>query len=299
MLSEFLRKLYTTMSQKIIIASDSTCDLSPELIETYGVRILPLGVTLGHQEYTDGVDIDPDFIYSHYEHTGILPKTSAVNMGEFEEFFAQNTADGSAVIFFTISSEMSSTWHNAHLAAEAYPDVYVVDTRNLSTGGGLLVVKAAEMAAAGVPAAEIAEACAATTACVDASFIIDSLEFLYKGGRCSALAAFGANVLSLKPCIVVKDGKMGVGKKYRGKFGAVLPKYVADRLGDASDVIKDHIFVTHAGCEPDVINACVDAVKAIAPEAQVHITRAGCTISSHCGRNTLGVLFIRTHALGE
>ena len=216
-----------------------------------------------------------------------------------EEFFAQNTADGSAVIFFTISSEMSSTWHNAHLAAEAYPDVYVVDTRNLSTGGGLLVVKAAEMAAAGVPAAEIAEACAATTACVDASFIIDSLEFLYKGGRCSALAAFGANVLSLKPCIVVKDGKMGVGKKYRGKFGAVLPKYVADRLGDASDVIKDHIFVTHAGCEPDVINACVDAVKAIAPEAQVHITRAGCTISSHCGRNTLGVLFIRTHALGE
>jgi fatty acid-binding protein DegV len=134
---------------------------------------------------------------------------------------------------------------------------------------------------------------------VDASFIIDSLEFLYKGGRCSALAAFGANMLSLKPCIVVKDGKMGVGKKYRGKFGAVLPKYVSERLGDGSDVIRGHIFVTHAGCEPAIIQSCVDSVKAIAPEAKIHITRAGCTISSHCGRNTLGVLFIRTHALGE
>ena len=146
---------------------------------------------------------------------------------------------------------------------------------------------------------EIAETCAALAPCVDASFIIDSLEFLHKGGRCSALAAFGANMLSLKPCIVVKDGKMGVGKKYRGKFGAVLPKYVSDRLGDGSDVIGGHIFVTHAGCEPAIIDACVEAVAAIAPEAKIHITRAGCTISSHCGRNTLGVLFIRTHAIGE
>ena len=287
------------MSQKIIIASDSTSDLSPELIERYGVYILPLGVALGQQQYTDGVDIDPDFIYSHYEKTGQLPKTSAVNLVDFEEFFAKHTSEGSAVILFTISAEMSSTWHNAHLAAESFADVHVVDTRNLSTGGGLLVVKAAEMAAAGVPAAEIAETCRALAPCVDASFIIDSLEFLYKGGRCSALAAFGANMLSLKPCIVVKDGKMGVGKKYRGKFGGVLPKYVSDRLGDASDVITDHIFVTHAGCEPAIIDACVEAVKAIAPAAEVHITRAGCTISSHCGRNTLGVLFIRTHALGE
>ena len=194
---------------------------------------------------------------------------------------------------------MSSTCNNARLAAEGFENVYVVDTRNLSTGGGLLVVTAAEMAAGGKTAAEIAETCTALAPCVDASFIIDSLEFLYKGGRCSALAAFGANMLSLKPCILVKDGKMGVGKKYRGKFGAVLPKYVSDRLGDGSDVRSGHIFVTHAGCEPAIIDACVEAVKAIIPEAQIHITRAGCTISSHCGRNTLGVLFIRTHAIGE
>ena len=284
---------------KIIIASDSTCDLSPELIDRYGIHILPLGVALGERQYTDGVDIDPDFIYAHYEKTGQLPKTSAVNLADFEDFIAGHTADGSSVIFFTISSEMSSTWHNAALACEASDRAFAVDTRNLSTGGGLLVIAAAEMAASGMEAADIVARCGELAPCVDASFIIDSLEFLYKGGRCSALAAFGANMLSLKPCIVVKDGKMGVGKKYRGKFGAVLPKYVADRLGDASDVIRDHIFVTHAGCEPAVINACVEQVKAVAPEAEVHITRAGCTISSHCGRNTLGVLFIRTAPISK
>ena len=287
------------MSQRTVIAADSTCDLSPELIQSYGLHIIPLGVTLGEKQYTDGVDIDPDFVYAHYEKTGELPKTSAVNLVDFEDYFARETAAGNAVVLFTISSDMSSTCNNARLAAEGFENVYVVDTRNLSTGGGLLVVTAAEMAAAGKPAAEIAETCTALAPCVDASFIIDSLEFLHKGGRCSALAAFGANMLSLKPCILVQNGKMGVGKKYRGRFGAVLPKYVSDRLGDGSDVVDGHIFVTHAGCEPAVIDACVEAVKAIAPTAEIHVTRAGCTISSHCGRNTLGVLFIRTHALGE
>ncbi len=291
----FHPKATVIMARKILIASDSTTDLSPELIERYGITILPLGVTLGDRHYTDGVDIDPDFIYKHYEETGRLPKTSAVNLADFEDFFRAHTEAGEAVIFFTISSDMSSTYQNAHLAAESFSDVYVVDTRNLSTGGGLLLIAAAEMAAAGEEPAAIAATCEELAPRVDASFIIDSLEFLYKGGRCSALEAFGANLLSLKPCIVVKDGKMGVGKKYRGKFGAVLPKYVEDRLGDASDVIKNHIFVTHAGCEDAIVQACVDRVHAVAPEAEIHITRAGCTISSHCGRNTLGVLFIRTH----
>ena len=287
------------MSKRTVIASDSTCDLSPELIREYGIHILPLGVALGEKQYTDGVDIDPDFIYAHYEKTGELPKTSAVNLVDFEDYFAAETAKGNGVVLFTISSEMSSTCNNARLAAEGFSDVYVVDTRNLSTGGGLLVLTAAEMAAEGKSAAEIAEACAALAPCVDASFIIDSLEFLYKGGRCSALAAFGANMLSLKPCIVVKEGKMGVGKKYRGKFAMVLEKYIDDQLKDGTGVETDFIFVTHAGCDQDVIDICVTAVRAIAPQAAIHVTRAGCTISSHCGRNTLGVLFIRTHELGE
>ncbi len=285
------------MSQKIIIAADSTVDLSPELIERYQITILPLGVTLGDKQYTDGVDIDPDMIYRNYEDTGMLPKTAAINMADFEAFFKTLTADGSEVVFFTISDKMSSTYHNACLAAESFEGAYVVDTQNLSTGGGLLVITAAEMAAAGATAPQIVAKCNDLAPCVDASFVIDSLEFLYKGGRCSALEAFGANLLSLKPCIVVKGGKMGVGKKYRGKFGAVLPKYVVDRLGDASEIEKQHIFVTHAGCDEAIYTACAEQVKTIAPEAEIHITRAGCTISSHCGRNTLGVLFIRKEPL--
>ncbi len=282
------------MAEKILIASDSTTDLSAELIERYGIKILPLGVTMGEKDYIDGVDINPDMIYEHYEKTGQLPKTAAVNIAAFEDFYREHTAEGYSIVVFTISSEMSSTFSNARLAAEDFENVYAVDTRNLSTGGGLLLLSAAQMAAEGkLTAKEIAEECTRLTDYVDASFVIDSLEFLYKGGRCSALAALGANLLQLKPCITVKGGKMGVNKKYRGKFGVVLPQYIADRMDDASDIHLDKVFVTHAGCDMDIVNMCVDKVKEIAPEANVMITRAGCTVSSHCGKNTLGVLFIR------
>ncbi|MBE6647529.1 MAG: DegV family protein [Ruminococcaceae bacterium] len=285
------------MSEKILIASDSTTDLGQELIEKYNVKILPLGVTVGGKTYTDGVDIDPDMIYDNYSKTGELPKTSAANIAQFEEFYREYTEQGYSIIMFTISAEMSSTFSNARLAAEDFENVYVVDTRNLSTGGGLLVIKAAELAAEGKSSAEIAETCRNLTACVDASFVIDSLEFLYKGGRCSAVAAAGATVLGLKPCIGVKLGKMGVGKKYRGKFDKVLPQYINDRLGDGSGIYKEHVFITHAGCDPEIYTACAEQVKAMGVFDEVHITRAGCTISSHCGRNTLGVLFIREQPL--
>lgn len=285
------------MSEKIIIASDSTTDLGPELIARYNVQILPLGVALGDKQYTDGVDIDPDFIYRHYETSGQLPKTSAINLAAASSFFEKLIADGSTVIFFAISSQMSSTFQNVRLAAESFDRVFVVDTKNLSTGGGLLVVKAAEMAAEGKSAEEIVSACEAAADCVDASFVIDSLEFLHKGGRCSAVAAFGANLLKLKPCIVVRNGKMGVSKKYRGNYAAVLQKYIAEQIGDASDIDLSHVFVTHAGCDKEICEACVKAVKELAPFDEIHLTRAGCTISSHCGRNTLGVLFIRKTTL--
>ena len=281
------------MSAKVILASDSTSDLNEELIARYGVRLIPLTVNLGENQYTDGVDINPDMIYRYYEEKGALPKTAAPSIAAFESFFAEQTALGNEVVLFTISAEMSATYNNARIAAEDYPNVFVVDTRNLSTGGGLLVVTAGEMIAAGKGGKEIAEACREMTDRVDASFVIDNLEFLHKGGRCSAVAAFGANLLQLKPCIMVRDGKMGVDKKYRGSFGSTLKKYVADRLGDGSGVEADCIFVTHAGCEEALIAQCVEQVKGILPHGEVHVTRAGCTISSHCGRNTLGVLFIR------
>lgn len=285
------------MNEKIIIASDSTTDLGPELTQKYGIKIIPLGVTMSGKEYTDGVDINPDMIYENYAQTGELPKTSAVNLSSFEDFFEEYTNKGYTIITFTISSLMSSTYHNACMAAEDYENVYVVDTKNLSTGGGLMVLKACEMVMQGMNAKEIVKACGELTERIDSSFVIDSLEFLHKGGRCSALAAFGANLLKLKPCIVVRDGKMGVAKKYRGAFGNVLKQYVSDQLGDCSDIELDHVFVTHAGCDPEINNAIIDQVKAAAPFKNVHFTRAGCTISSHCGQNCLGVLFIRKNKI--
>lgn len=281
------------MSEKVMIVSDSTCDLSPELTDRYGIKILPLGVNLGEKLYSDGVDITPDDIYEHYEKTGELPKTSAVNMADFSDFFEEYTEKGYSIICFTISAEMSSTFNNARMAGEDFDRVFVVDTRNLSTGSGLLVCAAGDMARENKSAEEIYNAVCALRDRVSASFVIDDLEFLHKGGRCSALAAFGANLLKLKPCIVVKDGKMGVAKKYRGSFAQVLKTYVADQLGDGSDIECDRVFVTHAGCDEDIVTACVEEVKALGIFKEVLITRAGCTVSSHCGRNTLGVLFIK------
>lgn len=285
------------MNEKIIIASDSTTDLGDEIIKKYDIKILPLGVTMSGKEYTDGIDINPDMIYDNYEKTGELPKTSAVNLSSFEDFFEEYTNKGYSIITFTISSLMSSTYHNACMAAESYPNVYIVDTKNLSTGGGLMVLKACEMVESGMSASEIVKECEELAGKIDASFVIDSLEFLHKGGRCSALAAFGANLLKLKPCIVVRDGKMGVSKKYRGAFGNVLKQYVSDQLGDCSEIELDHIFVTHAGCDPEINNAIIEQVKEAAPFKNVHFTRAGCTISSHCGQNCLGVLFIRKNKI--
>ncbi len=281
------------MNKKVIIASDSTCDLGPELISRYDIKILPLSVNLGSRIYTDGVDIDPDMIYRHYEEQHELPKTAAPNVLDFETLYQKYTSQGYAVVMFTISSTMSSTYNNARLAALDFEDVYAVDSCNLSTGGGLLVLHAAEMAAAGKSAAEIAEECRALTQKVDASFVIDNLEFLHKGGRCSAVAAFGANLLQLKPCIAVSEGKMGVTKKYRGKFGMVLQKYIADRIGDGSGIRKNRIFVTHAGCDDEIVQQCVAQVQAMGIFDEVLVTRAGCTVSAHCGRNTLGVLFVK------
>jgi len=197
------------------------------------------------------------------------------------------------VVFFTISADMSSTFNNARLSAAEFPGVRVVDTRNLSTGGGLMVVAAAEMAAQGKNADEIVSACNDMADRISASFVIDNLEFLYKGGRCSALAAFGANLLNLKPCIYVEGGTMSVGKKYRGKYHITLKKYIEDQLCELDSIEPGHVFVTHAGCDEEIYGACLEQVKALGYFNEVHLTRAGCTVSSHCGRNTLGVLFVK------
>jgi DegV family protein with EDD domain len=277
----------------IIITSDSTTDLSAELKERYNIKTIPLGVNLGDKTYFDGVDVTPDDIYEYHRKTGELPKTTAANLGDLIDFFKTLVDEGKTVIHFSLSGEMSSTYNNSRMAAEEVGNVYAIDSRNLSTGAGLLVIAAAEMAKKGMEAEEIVKEIENLIPKVDASFVIDNLEYLHKGGRCSAVAMLGANLLKLKPCIEVKNGSMGVGKKYRGKFGDVLKTYVAERIGDGSDIDLDRVFVTHAGCDMDIVNAVVEDVKMAAPFKEVFLTRAGCTISSHCGADTLGVLFIR------
>ena len=285
------------MPEKIIITSDSTTDLSEALRKRYGIELMRLGITLGDKTYTDGIDIDPEMIYQNYKDNKTLPKTSATNPADAIRFFRKYVNQGYNIVHFTISSDMSSTYQNCVAAAQEFDNVYVVDTCNLSTGGGLLVLSACEMREQGKSAKEIAAACEALAPRVDASFVIDSLEFLHKGGRCSGVAMLGANLMSLKPCIIVKNGTMSVGQKYRGKFDVVLQKYIADRVGDGSDICRDKIFITHAGCDQTIVDACVEKLKSLAEFENIYVTRAGCTISSHCGRNTLGVLFIRTHAI--
>ncbi len=277
----------------IVITSDSTSDLSRELHERYNIRVLPLGVTLGDKAYKDGVDITPDDIYAHHAKTGELPKTTAANVDECINFFKQFTDEGKTVIHFSISSSMSSTFNNGRLAAMECENVYVIDSANLSTGEGLLVVAASEMAEKGMAVEEIVERVTALVPKVDASFVIDNLEYLHKGGRCSALAMLGANVLKLKPCIEVKNGSMGVGKKYRGRYADVLRTYVSERLADADNIDNSRVFVTHAGCDEEIVNQVVNQVKETGIFKEIFLTRAGCTISSHCGADTLGVLFIR------
>jgi DegV family protein with EDD domain len=281
------------LAEKILITSDSTCDLSAELKERYNIKTIPLGITLGTEVYRDGVDITPDDIYAHHAKTGELPKTTASNVGECIDFFKPFVDDGYTVIHFTISSSMSSTYNNTCMAASEFENVYVIDSKNLSTGGGLLVIAAAEMAKSGMAATDIVSEIEKLTSCVDASFVIDSLDYLYKGGRCSALSVLGANLLKLKPCIEVKNGSMGVGKKYRGVYGTVLKQYAQERLQNPDDIDTSRVFVTHAGCDAQIVEDIVNQVKETGLFKEVFVTRAGCTISSHCGANTLGVLFIR------
>ena len=280
---------------KLIIASDTSVDLGKELLEKYNIKTIPFSVMLGDEQYHDGVDITPDDIYAYHDRTGTLGKTAAVNVAEAEEFFRSlKENDDDEVVFFTISKTLSGTNQYSCVAASEVGGVYVVDTKNLSTGGGLSVIKACEMRDNGATAEEIVDFINNKMVdCVNASFVIDSLEYLHKGGRCSTLAALGANLLKLKPCIEVKNGVMSVGKKYRGKFMDVLKEYTAARLENGDNIDLDRVFVTHAGVDMEIVNAVAEQVKNTLPFKEVLITRAGATVSCHCGRNTLGVLFVQ------
>lgn len=279
---------------KVKIISDSTCDLSKELLEKYQISTVPLYVIINDEPMRDGIEVTPEDIYQYVDKNGKLPSTSAANLDDYLETFKYWREKGYEIVHFNLSSDFSSAHHNACMAAEEIDGVYVVDSRNLSTGQGLVVLHGAEMAQNGKSAKEIYEECNELTSKIEASFVVDSIDYLYKGGRCSALAAFGANLLKLKPCIEVKDSKMHPGKKYRGSIGKVMLDYVEERLRGRDDIDKSRIFITHTKCKKEDVEAVRQKIIEICPDFKEIIeTTAGCTVTTHCGPNTLGILFIR------
>lgn len=279
----------------IKITSDSTCDLTPELIRQHNIDILPLSIALGERICRDGVDMTVEDLFRYVDETGQLPKTAAVNAAEYADVFRKYTSEGCCVIHFCLCSEFSSCYQNACIAAADFENVYVIDSRNLSTGQGLLVLHAAELAESGTDAAEIVEECKALAEKAETSFVINSLDYLYKGGRCSALSVMGANVLKLKPCIEVKDGKMVPEKKYRGHFGTVILQYVRDRLENRTDIDDSRLILTSSGCTDEILSAVKEQIRKSAPQQfrEIIETTAGATITTHCGAPALGLIFFR------
>ena len=281
------------MAKPVVITADSTCDLSQELRERYDIKITPLTILLGGESYLDGVEFTTEGIYERYHQDGSLPKTAAPGIQQFMDFFGQFTDAGYEVVHLDISSELSGTYNNACIVASEMEGIYTVDTRMLSTGVGLLCLEAAECRDRGMSAADIAEHLRSLTDKVDTSFVLDTLEFMWKGGRCSGVAALGANILKLKPALEMKDGKLDVYKKYRGNIYTVYRQYMRERL-TGKEIRPGHVFITDSGEIPaETISELDDVVREFVPDAVIHHTQAGCTVASHCGPKTLGVLFIR------
>ena len=279
---------------KVKILSDSTSDLPDSTLEKYGIEIVPLYVNLNGEVLPDNrVDITSQIIFDSVAKTGVLPGTMGVPIEDFRIAFEKWRAQGYEVICHTISSEMSCTYQNAKIAADGMDGVYLIDSRNLSTGVGHLVLYSAELAEKGLPAADIVKSVLELVPKVNATFVIDSLDYLKKGGRCSTLAALGANLLKIKPMIVVENGNMKVGHKFRGLLQKVLDEYVDTQLKDQESINTHRIFITHTGCSPEMVASVRKRVEKHIRFDEVLESTAGATITSHSGPNTLGIIFIR------
>lgn len=277
------------------IISDSTCDLSKELITKYDIKVVPLHIVLGDEEFFDGVNISPDEIYKWSDANNATPKTSAASIEEAVDAIKPCLEAGDEVVVFTIASGMSTTNNVFRLAVselEAEEKVRIIDSANLSTGVGLQVIEAAILAKEGKSLDEIVSAISEITPKVRASFVVDTLTYLHRGGRCSGLAALAGGMLKLHPKIVVKNGVMGPDKKYRGKMNSVILNYAKEMEADLLSARKDRVFITHSGCDRESIDSVKEYLESLNYFEEILITRAGGVVSSHCGPGTLGVLFI-------
>ena len=280
----------------IEIKTDSTCDLPQRFIDENDITVVPLTVLLGDTVYRDGVDIKPDDVYSFVEKTGKLPKTSAVTPAEYFEVFKQLTDEGKKVVHIGFSSGLSSSFQNACVAASEFDNVFCVDSKTLCTAQGLLVLKACDYRAKGMDAKKIADRVTKLVPKVSATFVLDGLEYLHKGGRCSSVARFGANVLGIKPSIAVDNqtGKLEVSKKYRGKIELVYKQYIADRMNEIKRIQPDRVVIAESGgVSPQIIAFAKGVIEGKDKFNQVIVADAGCTISSHCGPKTFAIFYIK------
>ncbi|MBP5600863.1 MAG: DegV family protein [Lachnospiraceae bacterium] len=275
----------------IRILADSTCDLSKDLLDRFGVKIVPLSIIMGDKSYYDGEETTPDQIFEWSDKNKTTPKTAAVSQERATEALTPLIEAGDDIIFFCISSKMSSTVNVINLAGDGYAKLYVIDSYNLSTGIGLQVLRAAELAKEGMSAEEIAKKINDDRSKVRASFVIDTLTYLARGGRCSAVTALLANTLKIHPIIEVKDGAMGVAKKLRGEVGHAIMNYVRSLEDDLRNADPKRVFITHSGCKKELVDEVRAFLESLNTFDEVLETRAGGVISSHCGPNTLGVLF--------
>ena len=276
----------------IKITADSTCDLSQQLIEKYNIAISPLHVLVDEEDYLDGVTITPNDLFKYVENENKSCSTSAVNTYEYEQFFSNFADTHDAIIHISLGMGFSSCFQNAKLAAQNFSNVYIVDSTNLSTGSGLVVLEACHLANEGLAPTEIVDRLNEMKTNVIASFVIDKMDYLKRGGRCSSIEAFGAALLKIKPSIEVKDGKMEVGKKYRGSFKSSLEKYVKERFENIDSIDPKCIFITHPAVDEELVLHIKELVASYQYFEEIHVTTAGCTISCHCGPSTLGVLYV-------
>ena len=277
----------------IKIISDSTCDLSAAQLAEHNITLSRLTVIKGDEQFTDGETITPEDIFAHVAAGGSLCSTAAYSVGQYAELFSQYAGEYDGIIQINIGSGFSACYQNACIAAADFPNVRVVDSQNLSTGQGLVVLEACRLAKTCSSLDEITEKLTEYTSRVEASFLLDQLKYMVKGGRCSSAAALGANLLNLKPCIEVRGGKMSVVKKYRGTYSKCLANYVKERLSERDDIVRKELFITYTPVTDECLSAVREAVAACEPFETVCETTAGCTVSCHCGPGTLGVLFVR------
>ncbi len=279
--------------KKVIISTDSPSDISAELAQKYGVAVCPLHVILNGEDRLDGVNVTPIEIIENYKATKALPSTSAIPVGEYEDKFAELTKDGAEVVHISLSSGISSSCRNAQIAAEDFDGVWVVDSMHLTTGILMLIIKAVHMAESGMAAAEIAKEIEALRDKVDTSFVLDNLEFLAKGGRCSGVAALGANILGIRPSLEMNEGKLAMCKKYRGKIEKVQQQYLLERIEALGEADDEFAVLVYSACDMQQVELLTNLAKDSGKFKEVLQLEAGCTITAHCGPNCIGFTALR------